>query len=44
MGLTFNAKAREYLPVGDEHFFEPVLPELVDAAKLKFPIGGGSKL
>eukprot|EP01046_Picozoa_sp_COSAG06_P055807 COSAG06_NODE_10366_length_1694_cov_2.430721_2_plen_78_part_00 len=45
LGLTFNAKAREYLRAGDEDFFDPVLPELANAVKPKHGQGSsGSKL
>ena len=35
LGLTFNAKAREYLRPGDEDFFDPVLPQVPNTVKAK---------
>ncbi len=35
LGLTFNAKAREYLRPGDEDFFDPVLPQVSNTVKAK---------
>ena len=39
LGLTFNAKAREHLPPGDEDFFDPVLPEVSDGVQARFASG-----
>ena len=39
LGVTFNAKAREHLPPGDEDFFDPVLGEVAGAVKARHVSG-----